>query len=268
VLQWLAKRGISEATARRNRIGSARVYIPALRAEVHCIAFPYFHDNQLVNIKFRALAEKAFVQVKDAEKIFFGLDDITDTKTAIIVEGECDKLALNEAGIFNAISVPDGAPKQVKTDDPDPEDAKFAFLANSADHLDRLERIIIAVDNDEPGRALAEELARRLGRERCWRVRWPDAGDAPCKDANDTPLEHGAEVLRECIDHAEPYPITGLHGVRDYAEDVFDLYRNGRKRGLSTGWPSLSTNTWSSAKAGYQSLPASRIQESRSSSMR
>jgi hypothetical protein len=28
-------------------------------------------------------------------------------------------------------------------------------------------------DNDAPGDALAEELARRLGRERCWRVRWP-----------------------------------------------------------------------------------------------
>ena len=28
-------------------------------------------------------------------------------------------------------------------------------------------------DNDAPGDALAEEMARRLGRERCWRVRWP-----------------------------------------------------------------------------------------------
>ena len=34
-------------------------------------------------------------------------------------------------------------------------------------------RIVIATDNDAPGDALAEELARRLGRERCWRVRWP-----------------------------------------------------------------------------------------------
>jgi twinkle protein len=34
-------------------------------------------------------------------------------------------------------------------------------------------RIVIATDNDAPGDALAEELARRLGRERCWRARWP-----------------------------------------------------------------------------------------------
>jgi twinkle protein len=34
-------------------------------------------------------------------------------------------------------------------------------------------RIVLATDNDAPGDALAEELSRRLGRERCWRVRWP-----------------------------------------------------------------------------------------------
>ena len=34
-------------------------------------------------------------------------------------------------------------------------------------------KIILATDNDAPGEALAEELSRRLGKERCWRVRWP-----------------------------------------------------------------------------------------------
>jgi twinkle protein len=70
-------------------------------------------------------------------------------------------------------------------------------------------------------------------------VRWPDAGDVPCKDANEVLLVHGAEVLRECLDNAEPWPITGLYGARDYTDQVLDLYRNGRQRGLSTGWPSL-----------------------------
>ena len=37
-------------------------------------------------------------------------------------------------------------------------------------------KIILATDNDGPGEALALELARRLGRERCWRVKWPSAG--------------------------------------------------------------------------------------------
>lgn len=71
-------------------------------------------------------------------------------------------------------------------------------------------RIILATDADPPGQALAEELARRLGKERClftlpfallcilflivkfywlyrcWRVRWPKKNDTESyKDANE-----------------------------------------------------------------------------------
>jgi twinkle protein len=239
VLQWFTKRGISEAAVRRHRVGAQRAYIPALHGEVDCIAFPYFRAGELVNIKFRVLAEKAFAQVKGAEKILYGLDDICDSKEAVFVEGEPDKLACEEAGICNVVSVPDGAPEQVKAGEPDPEDAKFSFIANCSAYLDRLDRIILALDNDGPGQSLAEELARRLGKERCWRVCWPDSGDVHCKDANDVLLTHGAEVLRECIEAAEPYPIAGLHSILDYADETLALYRDGRKRGLSTGWPSL-----------------------------
>lgn len=34
-------------------------------------------------------------------------------------------------------------------------------------------KIILATDNDESGSALAEELSRRLGVWKCWKVRWP-----------------------------------------------------------------------------------------------
>ena len=160
--------GSSDATCRPRKVARAeRVGIPKLGAEVDCIAFPYFRNGELVNIKFRAFAEKAFAQVKDAEQTLYGLDDIADVKTAVIVEGELDKLALEEAGIRNVVSVPDGAPEKVKAGEPNPEDAKFAFLANCAEYLDRPDSIILAVDNDRPGQALGEELARRLGKERC-----------------------------------------------------------------------------------------------------
>lgn len=239
VLTWLKARGISEATARRCRVGFARAWIPSAGAEVDCIAFPYHRGGGLVNVKFRALASKAFAQVKDAEKIFYGIDDIGDSKSAVIVEGECDKLALAEAGIFNVVSVPDGAPAKVKEGEPALDDRKFEYLANCAAVLGQLERIVLAVDADEPGRALEVELARRLGRERCWRVHWPDSGDAPCKDANEVLQVHGAQVLAECVAAAEPYPIAGLHSAHDFAEETLALYRDGRKRGHSTGWASL-----------------------------
>jgi len=147
-LKWLAARGISEATARRNRIGTARVYIPAAKAEVDCIAFPYFRGGELVNVKFRALDEKAFIQVKGAEALLYGLDDIADMKTIIIVEGECDKLACEEAGYRSTVSVPNGAQTGSNSAD---DCAAFAWLHTCADYLDRAERIILAGDADERG---------------------------------------------------------------------------------------------------------------------
>ena len=43
------------------------------------------------------------MQVKGAEKVFFGLRDIVGMPEIIIVEGEMDKLALEEAGFQNVV---------------------------------------------------------------------------------------------------------------------------------------------------------------------
>jgi twinkle protein len=239
VLRWLAERGISEAVARRNRLGWARHYIAKLGGQVDCIAFPYYRDGELINVKYRALSEKAFAQEKDAEQLFYGIDDLApNDEDLIIVEGEPDKLALEEAGYRKVWSVPDGAPQRLR-DEPGEDDPKFGYLANDAERLEPLARIILAVDSDAKGRVLEEELARRIGKERCWRVRWPDGGDVQCKDANETLVLHGREVVRECIEAAEPYPISGLYSVYDFYDAVMSLYDHGRRRGLSTGWPAL-----------------------------
>ena len=89
-----------------------------------------------------------------------------------------------------------------------------------------MKTFIIAVDADEPGDALAEELARRLGRERCWRVSWPGSAleaatataaldpAAARKDANEVLVKDGPDWLRELIERAEPTPINGLYRFR------------------------------------------------------
>jgi twinkle protein len=107
--------------------------------------------------------------------VLYGLNDVVGAAEVVIVEGEMDKLALEEAGVRNVVSVPDGAPARVREGDlpPAAEDTKYSYLWNCRAWLDQAVRVVIATDNDAPGDALAEELARRLGRERCWRVRWP-----------------------------------------------------------------------------------------------
>ncbi len=63
-------------------------------------------------------------------------------------------------------------------------------------------------DNDAPGDALAEELARRLGRERCWRVRWP---------LNEEDHQYAAELAGvDYVRHDEP---TEAEGVDSAASD-------------------------------------------------
>jgi twinkle protein len=240
VMRWFLDRGISAEVVQRNRIGLVRQrYMPQLEARVACIAFPYYRGGELVNIKYRALAAKAFTQEKDAERIFFGLDDIAEAEDVIIVEGECDKLALEVAGFRSVLSVPDGAPAKMR-DQPSDDDAKFEYLKNCAPELEAFKgRFILAVDNDANGKVLETELARRLGKERCWRVQWPDGQDVACKDCNETLLLHGPEVVRECIAAAEPYPISGLYLPNEYFEGVWALYEKGRERGLRTGFAEL-----------------------------
>ena len=270
VVKWFSARGISKATLDRNHISVTKAWMPGPNVEVNCIAFPYFRDGELVNVKYRD-SDKHFRQEKGAEKILFGMDNVPqDAESLIWVEGECDVLALNETGIWNAVSVPDGAPSQFKWDNADracdvhkhivdptvkvcpgcgahrveevdaEDDAKFEYVWNCREFIDRFKRHILAVDMDAPGRVLEDELARRIGKERCWRVQWPDAaGDVSCKDANDTLKECGAEAVREAIKRATGYPLQGLHEVESFRDETMALYRGGRKKGLSTGFTNV-----------------------------
>ncbi|XP_051125289.1 primase homolog protein isoform X2 [Andrographis paniculata] len=181
LLTYFAERKISKETLDRNNVmqvaGGKKI-----------IAFTYRRNGQLVGCKYRTTSEKRYWQEKGMEKLFYGLDDIAKADEIIIVEGEIDKLSMEEAGYFNCVSVPNGAPQSVSLKElPSQEkDSRFQYLWNCSDYLDKARRIILATDSDEPGVALAEELARRLGRERCRRVRWPKKNESQSfKDSNE-----------------------------------------------------------------------------------
>ncbi|KAH9612565.1 hypothetical protein KSS87_012961 [Heliosperma pusillum] len=221
LLTYFAERMITASTLRRNYVMQKN------NGNKVALAFPYMRQGALVGCKYRD-ENKKFWQEEDTEKIFYGLDDIRNATDIIIVEGEVDKLSLEEAGYLNCVSVPDGAPPKVSEKDlPSPDEAS---------------RIILATDGDQPGQALAEELARRLGRERCWRVKWPKKNEADYfKDANEVLTYLGRERLKEAIESAELYPIQGLFNFRDYFPEIDAYYHRvlGDELGLSTGWRCL-----------------------------
>jgi twinkle protein len=194
------------------------------------IMFPYFYNGEIFNIKYRSL-DKKFRQETGALKGFFGLDDIIGQKNIYIVEGELDKLACEEAGFLNVSSVPDGAPSINAKD----FHTKFEFIDNWIEIFDDAEKIIIAVDNDEPGHKLETELIRRFDPEKCWVVRWPEG----CKDANAVLIEHGILTLMGCLDDIKRVPIKGIFQVSDFDAEYDDLYENGLQGGVLTGWGEL-----------------------------
>jgi twinkle protein len=226
VVAWFATRGITQAVLKRNQIGSGRAYFPQAEEQRGCVMFPYFRGAEVINVKYRT-RDKLFRMESGAERVLYGLNDIAET--LVWVEGEMDKLAVEVAGFVSCVSVPDGAP----TPNTKNYSSKFDFL--DAAELDRAKTHIVAVDNDEPGARLEDELLRRLGRENCLVARWPDG----CKDANDVLINHGAQMLAECIRNAQPVPVEGEHSVSEFADSMDKLYRYGMPKGLRTGWYSL-----------------------------
>ncbi|ESW19428.1 hypothetical protein PHAVU_006G124200 [Phaseolus vulgaris] len=200
LVAYFKERLISEKTLSRNSVRQ-------LSDNKAVIAFTYKQNGLLVGCKYRAL-EKRFWLDKGTEKILYGIDDISQVSEIIIVEGEIDKLSFEEASFRNCVSVPVGAPVKVSSKDLPPieKDTAFQYLWNCKEYLDKAVRIILATDNDPPGQALAEELARRLGRERCWRVVWPKKDEfSSFKDANEVLQHIGADALKKIVENAEPY---------------------------------------------------------------
>lgn len=224
----LAERRIPLAVAKRARLRIDRVWFPQQESFQDAVQFPYVRAGEVINIKSRCITQKDFRQVANAEKILYGLDDITP-ESVVIVEGEWDKLSFAAAGVWSCLSVPDGAPsKNAK-----PSEKKFEYLANCEKQLKDVKLFVIATDADEPGQALADELARRLGTERCAKLRWPSG----CKDANEFIQQEGAEALRKWLEKAEPWPIEEVKTTSEMAGDMMEFYLHGEQRGLSTGWP-------------------------------
>lgn len=222
-LDWFHGRGITNVVLGRNQVSS----------DGDSVVFPYFRDGELINRKYRALSEKKFWMEQDAERIFWGLDDVRDESVILIVEGELDRLSLEVAGFRNVLSVPNGAPK------PDAKNLSnsLSYIATAEVYLSSATEIALAGDNDAPGKFLRNEIARRLGRERCSIVTWPE----DCKDANDVLTKHGAEGIRDSIDDRKMYPVSGIISVEDVSEDIDFIYEHGLERGVETGWKALDS---------------------------
>ena len=220
VEEWFKTRGINKQTLTDLQVGEGKEFMPQTGKQENTIQFNYYMGDQLINVKYRD-GRKNFKLYKGAEKVFYNINSIVGYDTCVIVEGEMDVLALHEAGIPNAISVPNGATLNRNNLD---------YLDNCIDYFDDKSKIIIAVDADEPGQMLQRELVRRLGAEVCYLVDFNGN-----KDANEYLLEHGTEALRSAIHASRPVPLENVSTLKDIEDELKDFVKNGFKPGFQVG---------------------------------
>ena len=220
VEDWFKTRGISKSTLDDLKVSEGPEWMPQTGKNENVIKFNYFMGGNLINVKYRD-GRKNFKLYKGAEKVFYNIDSIVGHDYCVIVEGEMDVLALHEAGITNAVSVPNGA--TLKSNNLD-------YLDSCIDYFDSMQNIIIATDTDDAGLALQAELIRRLGSEVCLTATFED-----CKDANEYLVKHGKDKLVSRIVNAKPVPLENVTTFKDHEEEVIDFVNNGFKPGFQIG---------------------------------
>ena len=208
-VSYLESRGISEDIAKRYQITTQT-------GHDNILVFPFYDENdQLTFVKYR---KTDFDKSKDKNKewcqphgkpILFGMSQCNlENKTLICTEGQCDQLAVAEAGFENAVSVPTGS-------------KGFTWIPYCWDWMQNFNEIIVFGDYENGHITLLDEFSRRFGK-RIKHVREDDYKD--CKDANEILMKYGREQVRRCIENAIPIPVKHVIDLADVGEiDVFKL---------------------------------------------
>jgi twinkle protein len=185
------------------------------------IIFPYFKEGELVNCKYRNIAEKKFRREADCISTLFNQDNITEN-ILYIVEGEFDCMALKEYGI-EGVSIPSGV-------------NDMGWIENDWNFLERFQTVVIIMDNDKAGQESVDKIVARLGNWRCMNAL------LPYKDVNDC-LINGvskADFVQHLI-NAKGFDIPQLTSCKDYIDEIIEYQKDHLKLyGIKTGFQGLT----------------------------
>lgn len=217
-VKYMESRGISQEITQRYRITTTR-------DDEHILAFPFYDENNTLQfLKYRRTdfdrekhKNKEWCE-KDTKPILFGMAQCVDFDRLVITEGQLDSLSAAQAGIPNAVSVPNGC-------------NGFTFLENVWDWIVKFREVVVFGDCEGGKITLLDTLQKRLP-NRVKAVRVADyLGE---KDANDILRKYGPEAIRKAVENADVPPISHVKELADVK--VVDLYKLPRIR---TGIPEL-----------------------------
>ena len=219
-LDYLANnRQLSLETLKAMKVTEPWAKMPECDKMEQVIAFNYFLDGELVNIKYRSI-DKRFMFFKGGRIIPYNIDSLKNKSICAITEGEIDALTLHQCGFKGVISVPTGGNANVRWID--------EFWDT---HFKDKKGFILAIDNDKVGCQLRDALVKRLGADKCRIVHW----DKDCKDANEELLTHGRTGVIGRIERAV-YPLMeNVYTAHDLEQDMLDVFHNRIRHGLKIG---------------------------------
>jgi twinkle protein len=218
VLDVFSTRNISEDIVKAFGITESDTYFPQIGSKSTSINFNYYKENELVNVKHRAVDKKAFSLEKGCELVLYNYDNIEDDADYLfITEGEFDALALAEyyGSVKNIVSVPNGASGKENA-------LKYLDGQDVNDKLSN-KRLSLFFDNDSAGKLLTDAFIKRYGAHRCLVPEYPN----DCKDINDVLIKYGSIGVKKCITSVRYDMIDGILDMRHIAPKARNYYDNG-----------------------------------------
>lgn len=206
---YMQSRGISEETTRKYKLTT----IPE---KDNILVFPFFDENgMLVTTKYR---KTNFDKSRDKNKewfeanckpILFGMEQCNmENKTLVITEGQIDSLSVAEAGIENAVSVPNGA-------------RGFTWVPYCWNWFSKFEKLIVFGDFEKGSMTLLNELETRFPGS-VYAVQEADYRE--CKDANEILQKHGNEAVKAAVENAKPLPVRRVKDLSNVKNvDIYSM---------------------------------------------
>jgi KaiC/GvpD/RAD55 family RecA-like ATPase len=221
-------RHFSEEIIRQQKLGlKEKVYFHGV-GEAKALVIPYMNaDGAVTFAKYRTLPpnDKAFASPQGWEVGLYNAGVLSDDCTEVImVEGEADCISLLSNGIINTVGVPGAGVRK----------------ATWIETLDRIApKIYILYDSDSAGVKGSQELASRIGIDKCLKIALPkgvkDIGEFFCNGGT-------VEGFVELKAAARLFDITGVTSSKDALQQLEDEL-NGKvdlAPTYTSPWPELN----------------------------
>jgi len=212
----LQSRGLTEATC-----GKFNYKVGEFNGR-HChIAAYRGADGALVGQKLR-FRDKSFMMIGKSSGLFGEHLFRDGGKMITVTEGELDCLSVSQAfgNKWPVVSVPNGAKGAAKA------------IKNSLEFLEKFETVVLFFDNDEHGRAAANECALLLSPGKAKIV-----NEIPGKDASELLVRGKIKALTSAIYEAKTYRPDGVVDGADLWERVI---AEGEVESIPYPWPGVN----------------------------